>query len=71
MTQWDPLTSIDAFVPFEAYRGRGRPRKRWDDRLAHFVYRVLGTRHWLCELHEHEPRLYRDFVHAFVAPSHI
>ena len=47
VTQWDPLTSIDPFAPFEAYRGRGRPRKRRDDELAHFVYKVFGTRHWL------------------------
>ena len=71
VTQWDPLISIDPFAPFEAHRGRGRPRKRWDDELAHVVYRVFGTRHWFCELQDYEPRLYRDLSDACVASCHI
>ena len=58
---------MDRFAPFVPSRGRGRPRKRWDDEVNTFSRLVFGARHWIAEFQQYDSRVYIDLCDAYVA----
>ena len=43
---WSPDEFVDAHAPFIAFRGAGRPRKRWDDLVNHFASNHFHVDRW-------------------------